>query len=192
MNNGKREPDYRIGYGRPPEHSRFKKGQSGNPMGRRCYTATGRAQQRMQQELHRKLTVREAGKAVRMPAIQAILRNQILLAAQGNVAAIKEVLRTWSLAVASEPMQGPFTMTWLPPQEPQHATAKHPGGELIHKIERIIVDPNQPNDLTKLTEKETDELKRLLAKARQGSPQEGTSQRMLDDLPSRSDGARRD
>jgi Family of unknown function (DUF5681) len=27
-------PDYRVGYGRPPLHTRFKKGQSGNPRGR--------------------------------------------------------------------------------------------------------------------------------------------------------------
>ena len=26
--------EYRVGYGRPPRHSRFAKGQSGNPMGR--------------------------------------------------------------------------------------------------------------------------------------------------------------
>ena len=26
--------DYKVGYGRPPEHSRFKPGQSGNPRGR--------------------------------------------------------------------------------------------------------------------------------------------------------------
>ena len=28
------QPDYIVGYGRPPEASRFKKGQSGNPLGR--------------------------------------------------------------------------------------------------------------------------------------------------------------
>lgn len=28
------DKDYKIGYGKPPEHSRFKKGQSGNPKGR--------------------------------------------------------------------------------------------------------------------------------------------------------------
>ncbi|MXO69489.1 hypothetical protein GRI72_11730 [Altererythrobacter marinus] len=28
------EDDYTVGYGRPPRHSRFRKGQSGNPAGR--------------------------------------------------------------------------------------------------------------------------------------------------------------
>ena len=26
--------DYEVGYGKPPKHTRFKKGQSGNPKGR--------------------------------------------------------------------------------------------------------------------------------------------------------------
>src|SRR5260370_30614119 len=29
-----RKPDYEVGYGKPPLHTRFKKGQSGNPRGR--------------------------------------------------------------------------------------------------------------------------------------------------------------
>src|SRR6266566_3065012 len=28
------KPDYEVGYGKPPLHTRFKKGQSGNPRGR--------------------------------------------------------------------------------------------------------------------------------------------------------------
>jgi hypothetical protein len=88
---------YEVGYGRPPMRGRFKKGQSGNPSGRRRYTETGRAQQLVRQELYRMVSVRENGKIVRMPAIQAIFRKQILLAAQGNMAASKEVLKLLSL-----------------------------------------------------------------------------------------------
>ena len=36
----------------------------------------------------------------------------------------------------------------------------------ITKIARVIVDPNQPMDMSKLSESEFDELERLLAKAR--------------------------
>ncbi len=31
-----RKKDYKVGYARPPQHARFKKGQSGNPKGRPC------------------------------------------------------------------------------------------------------------------------------------------------------------
>ena len=34
MARGQGEGDYKVGYGRPPEHTRFRKGQSGNPQGR--------------------------------------------------------------------------------------------------------------------------------------------------------------
>ena len=30
----KNVPDYAVGYGKPPQHSRFKPGRSGNPKGR--------------------------------------------------------------------------------------------------------------------------------------------------------------
>jgi Family of unknown function (DUF5681) len=29
-----RDSDYQVGYGKPPQHTRFKKGESGNPAGR--------------------------------------------------------------------------------------------------------------------------------------------------------------
>jgi len=33
---GEKRRDYEVGYGQPPHHTRFKKGQSGNPRGRPC------------------------------------------------------------------------------------------------------------------------------------------------------------
>jgi hypothetical protein len=35
MQAGDAKPDYAVGYGKPPVHARFKKGQSGNPQGGR-------------------------------------------------------------------------------------------------------------------------------------------------------------
>jgi hypothetical protein len=46
------------------------------------------------QEAYRTITVKEGGRAFAMPAIQAILRSQIVLAAQGNVQAQRAVLAT--------------------------------------------------------------------------------------------------
>jgi hypothetical protein len=138
----KHEPGYLVGYGRPPRHSRFKKGQSGNPSGRRHYTETFRARQLAGQELNRKLTVREDGKTVRMSALQAIMRKSILLAAQGNVAAIKEVFKLSCVATGTDPL----------------------AAEPIRKITRVIVDAGQPTDLTKLTDEEREQFERLLEK----------------------------
>jgi hypothetical protein len=66
--------DYKVGYGRPPLNTRFKKGESGNPKGRR----KGRKNLKtlVVEELFRPVSVREAdGRTRRIPLIQAALRN---------------------------------------------------------------------------------------------------------------------
>jgi len=42
---------------------------------------------------------------IRMPAIRAVLRKQVLLAAQGNVSAMKEVIKTLRLIEAAQDAQ---------------------------------------------------------------------------------------
>ena|ERR1700756_2036859 len=74
-----------VGYGRPPAHSRFRKGQSGNPTGKRRHGEAERVQALIWEEAYRQLTVREGDKVTRMPAVQAVLRTQIASALKGNV-----------------------------------------------------------------------------------------------------------
>ena len=42
-NQGWGKPAYEVGYGKPPKHSQFKRGQSGNPQGRKKQDRTIRA-----------------------------------------------------------------------------------------------------------------------------------------------------
>ena len=88
----KKSVPYAVGYGKPPMHTRFRKGQSGNPGGRPRRAATERAKALALREAYRTVTVKEDGKALALPAIQAILRSQIVLAAKGNVQAQRAVL----------------------------------------------------------------------------------------------------
>jgi hypothetical protein len=83
---------YEIGYGRPPQHSRFKKGQSGNPTGRRRYTDSKRGQQLLLEEANRLVTIREGEKKLRIPAVQAALRSLFFAAMKGNTSAQRMVL----------------------------------------------------------------------------------------------------
>jgi hypothetical protein len=85
-----------VGYGRPPLHTRFRKGQSGNPTGKRRHGSAARAQQIFFQEAYRLLTLREGDKVTRMPAVQAMLRSQMASAVKGNVAAQRAVIQ-WLL-----------------------------------------------------------------------------------------------
>jgi hypothetical protein len=82
-----------VGYGKPPVHSRFRKGQSGNPTGKRRHGEAERAQALIWEEAYRLLTVREGDKVTRMPALQAVIRSQIASAAKGNVAAQRAVFK---------------------------------------------------------------------------------------------------
>ena len=82
-----------VGYGRPPVHSRFRKGQSGNPTGKRRHGEAERAEVLIRQEAYRLLTIREGDKVTRMPALQAVIRSQITCAAKGNVPAQRAVVK---------------------------------------------------------------------------------------------------
>jgi hypothetical protein len=82
-----------VGYGKPPVHTRFRKGQSGNPTGKRRRGETERAQALIWEEAYRLLTVREGDKVTRMPALQAVIRSQISSAAKGNVTAQRAVIK---------------------------------------------------------------------------------------------------
>jgi Family of unknown function (DUF5681) len=85
--------DYAIGYGKPPLHTRFRKGQSGNPAGR-TRNAALTANQLTLDEAYRAVVVKEDGdgRAEPVPALQAVLRSQIALAIKGNGPAQRAVL----------------------------------------------------------------------------------------------------
>src|SRR5215204_4979898 len=85
-------PTYEVGYRKPPVHTRFRKGQSGNPSGRPKRKATERAKEIALQEAYRLVPVREGDRIVKMPAVQAVHRSQIALAAKGNGPAQRAVL----------------------------------------------------------------------------------------------------
>jgi uncharacterized protein DUF5681 len=82
----------KVGYRLPPVHTRFQKGRSGNPGGRPRGTTAERAKALVLQEAYRPVTVRVGDKTHTLPAIQAVLRAQIALAAQGHGPAQRAVI----------------------------------------------------------------------------------------------------
>ena len=74
-----KDRSYEVGYGKPPKHTRFKPGQSGNPKGRK--PGSKNVMTLLEQTLFDTVKVRENGKLRRVPAIQACLmhlRNQAI------------------------------------------------------------------------------------------------------------------
>lgn len=76
--------DYEVGYGRPPPHTRFKKGQSGNPAGRRRKKLTKWEIVRRVAEEPIMITINGAQK--RVTAFEAAVRKTLMnVLSKGNV-----------------------------------------------------------------------------------------------------------
>lgn len=85
---------YEVGYGKPPVATRFKKGQSGNPNGRRKRTPQSEIEDLFMKEYLRPVKVREGDRVQTMPAIQVIMRAEISKGVKGSGPAQRSVLRT--------------------------------------------------------------------------------------------------
>jgi hypothetical protein len=84
--------DFEVGYGKPPLRTRFRKGQSGNAGGRPRGITDGRAKALALKEAYRAVSVKVGDNVIKLPALQAILRSQVALAAKGNGPAQRAVI----------------------------------------------------------------------------------------------------
>jgi hypothetical protein len=92
MTRGPRRPiteNYPVGYGKPPRHTRFRPGVSGNPKGRPRGACAGRADRLALKEIYRRITVREGDVTLTLPTVQAIMRQLGRLALKGNRPALR-------------------------------------------------------------------------------------------------------
>jgi hypothetical protein len=79
--------DDKVGYRRPPKHSRFKKGKSGNPRGRP--KARLSFTELFERELDRTITVEEEGERRRMTRKAAITNRAVNRAISGDFSLLK-------------------------------------------------------------------------------------------------------
>jgi hypothetical protein len=87
MSDDNGEAEYEVGYGKPPRHTRFQKGRSGNPSGKRKGTESMKAV--VLQVLDQRIPVRRNGKISRLTNRKAIILRELQLAQQGDKAARK-------------------------------------------------------------------------------------------------------
>ena len=86
--------DYEIGFKKPPLHSRFKQGQSGNPKGRPKKAKQPKmALDYIEAELQRVIVVIENGRRRRMTVLEAISKNLVNKAVKGDVHAVDKIFK---------------------------------------------------------------------------------------------------
>jgi Family of unknown function (DUF5681) len=84
------EPDYAVGYGKPPRHTRFKRGQSGNPQGRP--KGSKNLTTLLTEALNEPVIVAENGGRRRITMRLAIIKQLVKRSATADLRAIKILL----------------------------------------------------------------------------------------------------
>jgi|TARA_R110002072_G_scaffold58405_3_gene148981 hypothetical protein len=93
--------DYDVGYGKPPKHTQFKPGKSGNPKGRPKQTRNFKTD--LQEELQALVTVSEGGKTKTVSRQQAVIMRTMEKALQGDLKAVKMLVGWASTYLMEEP-----------------------------------------------------------------------------------------
>lgn len=83
-----------VGYGRPPKATRFRKGQTGNPRGRKPQDSISSVIDVLNARLDRTIAVRANGKVKQATMLQVALLQLMLKAAKGDLGAFR-LLLSW-------------------------------------------------------------------------------------------------
>ena len=84
--------DYEVGYGKPPRHTRFKKGQSGNPRGRP--SGSKNLKTLLNDALNERVVVAEEGGRRNITKREAIVTQLVNRSATADLRALKILLDT--------------------------------------------------------------------------------------------------
>src|SRR5215471_10450644 len=86
---GEKRHNYEVGYGKPPHHTRFKKGQSGNPRGRPC--GSKNLKTLLSEALNEHVIITENGRRRKITKREAIVREVVNCSATPDLRAVKIV-----------------------------------------------------------------------------------------------------
>jgi hypothetical protein len=114
--------DDRVGHGKPPKHSQFKPGQSGNPQGRK--PLFGNFASDLFEELNAETSIRENGVERKVSKQRAIINALVEAAISGNMRVASTLLAIFVRSLPAQPEQD---------QEPASEAADQ---DLLKRFER--------------------------------------------------------
>ncbi len=96
--------EFELGYGKPPKHTQFKKGRSGNPKGR----AKGAQNVKtvLVKELSEKVVISENGEKKTVTKLEAVVKSLTARGAQGDPRAALQLLNIFERVVGEEAEEG--------------------------------------------------------------------------------------
>ena len=94
-------PHYEVGYKKPPARTRFRAGQSGNPMGRP--RGSKGLKTLIRESLSQKVLARTASGEKKISRIEGVIHKTIELAMKGNARALTQLLGLYAAAVPDAP-----------------------------------------------------------------------------------------
>ena len=96
--------NYEVGYGKPPRHTRFRPGRSGNPKGRP--RAAKSLNTIVRENLTQKVAVRTPAGEKKISRIEAVLHKAVEQAMKGNPRAMVELIKLYGNAIPEERANG--------------------------------------------------------------------------------------
>jgi Family of unknown function (DUF5681) len=137
--------NYPVGYCRPPLESRFKKGHSGNPNGRRA------GQQNLQtifeRVMHSKVPVRRGKKVVQKPMCEAILATHGRKAANGDTRSAAIIISLVKAGLAREREVESYSFNG---QGDPHSISARPSDPLFANLDRSLLSDDEKIELSGL------------------------------------------
>jgi hypothetical protein len=140
--NDQRE-EYRIGYGRPPRDTQFKKGQSGNPRGRS--RGSKNLTTLLDQELEMKVVIRENGRQRRISKRQAAIKQFINKLVSGDPRFIPFLFKLMEKQDDNSPASEPMSFAGNEIIDPEDARKLQEAWKAIQETQQTAPDEEEAN-----------------------------------------------